>query len=371
MKIPDSLLLIFLLCVSCTFSFGQSENAAKLNSISLGMNKTIFPDSDWVFVDHPEQIGWPVQKLDSFRKYIIDSSVVTGLMIIQKGKVVFQYGDIAEVSYIASCRKSILAILYGEHIKSGEIKLNSTIRDLGIDDIGGLLPIEKEATVRDLLSARSGVFHPASYSGDFLDFAPKRGSVKPGEYWLYSNWDFNMAGYVFEQQTHRDIYDEVDRMLAKPLQMQDWSRAGQAKDGDTTRSKYLAYPMNFSTRDMARIGLLMINNGHWKNKQLVDSAWVAEMIKPRTSCTEINLHIPPFRGTEYSMGYGYLWWLWQNVKDDRLQGGYSAMGKYGQSISMFPAEDVVIAVKTKDAYERDNKMLGLCKIVRLAAECYK
>ena len=363
--------LIFLICVKSPVSFGQSENAAKVNSISSGMTTKTFPDSDWIFVDHPEQMGWPIQKLDSFRIYIIDSTVVTGLMIIQKGRVIFQYGDIAEVSYIASCRKSILAILYGEHIKSGEIHLNSTLRDLRIDDIGGLLPLEKESTVRDLISARSGVFHPASYSGDFLEFAPKRGSVKPGDYWLYSNWDFNLAGYVFEQQTHRNIYDEVERMLAKPLHMQDWSRAGQSKDGDTTRSKYLAYPMNFSTRDMARIGLLMINNGRWEDKQLVDSDWVAEMIKPRTSYEEVNRHIPPFRSSDYSMGYGYLWWLWQNVKDERLQGGYSAMGKYGQSISVFPSEGVVIVVKTKDAYERDNKLIGLCKIVKRAVECYK
>lgn len=347
---------------------GQSENNIKKDSIRSVISETSFPDSDWKAIDHPEQLGWPVQKLDSFRSYIIDSSVVTGLMIIHKGKIVFQYGDIAEVSYIASCRKSILAILYGEHIKSGEIHLNSTLKELGIDDIGGLLPVEKDATVQDILSARSGVFHPASYAGDFLEYAPKRGSVKHGEYWLYSNWDFNLAGYIFEKQTHRNIYDEVDRMLAKPLHMQDWNRAQQFKEGDTSRSIYLAYPMNFSTRDMARIGLLMLNNGRWKNNQVIDSEWVKEMIKPRTSFEEVNKHIPPFRDSkDYTPGYGYLWWLWQNVADERLKGGYSAMGKYGQSITVFPAESVVIVVKTKDIYERENKMLGLVKIVKLAA----
>ena len=29
---------------------------------------------------------------------------------------------------------------------------------------------------------------------------PERGSQRPGTYMLYSNWDFNAAGAVFEQE---------------------------------------------------------------------------------------------------------------------------------------------------------------------------
>jgi CubicO group peptidase (beta-lactamase class C family) len=150
-------------------------------------------DKGWEFEEHPLQNGWDQTKLDYLNKFIHDSTQMTSFMVVRHGKIVFDYGDLEENSYIASCRKSILAILYGEHIKSGEINLDRTLNDLGIDDVGGLLPVEKEATVRDIISARSGVFHEASYPGDYLEFAPKRGSVKHGEYWLYSNWDFNVA----------------------------------------------------------------------------------------------------------------------------------------------------------------------------------
>ena len=76
-----------------------------------------------------------------------------------------------------------------------------------------------------------------------------------------------MAGFVFEQETGKNIYDEIEHQLAIPLNMQDWDRSLQKKQGDTTISKYLAYPMWFSTRDMARIGLLMLNRGKWNNEQ--------------------------------------------------------------------------------------------------------
>src|SRR5882757_8760574 len=202
-----------------------------------------YPDKDWTYDEHPLQSGWNQSKLDHLHQFIHDSTQITGFMIVRHGTIVFDYGDLEENSYIASCRKSILAMLYGPHIKSGEINLDKTLKELNIDDVGGLLPIEKEATVRDVISARSGVFHEASYPGDYLEFAPKRGSVRPSKYWLYSNWDFNVAGYIFEKQTHRNIYDEVERLLAVPLHMQDWNRSLQHKEGDTSKSKFLAYPM--------------------------------------------------------------------------------------------------------------------------------
>lgn len=327
-------------------------------------------DKGWEFAEHPLQKGWDQSRLDYLHKFIHDSTQMTSFMVVQHGKIVFDYGDLEENSYIASCRKSILAMLYGEHIKSGEINLNTTLKDLGIDDVGGLLPTEKEATVKDIISARSGVFHEASYPGDYLEFAPKRGSVKHGQYWLYSNWDFNVAGYIFEKETHRNIYDEVERVLAKPLHMQDWDRSLQHKDGDTSKSVYSAYPMWFSARDMARIGVVMLNRGKWQNEQVIPEGWADEMLKPVTDWTEVNKHIPAYRGSDYYFGYGYLWWLWQNVNDQRFAGGFSALGAMGQSISVFPAIGVVVVYKTKDTYERDTPYPARFRVLRLAVQAY-
>ncbi len=329
-----------------------------------------FPRTSWKYNSQPEKNGWDTAKFKSLRKFVIDSTQITGMMIIHKGSVVFEFGDVVENSYIASCRKSILAMLYGKYVKSGKINLNKTLNDLKIDDVGGLLPIEKEATIKDILEARSGVFHQASYPGDFLDLAPKRGSVKAGSYWLYSNWDFNVAGYIFEKETGQTIYGEIEKQLAKPLMMQDWKRELQKKEGDSTRSYFPAYPMFFSTRDMARVGLLMLNKGKWMDKQIIDEKWVQEMINPITSYTEVDKNIPIFRGKDYSFGYGLYWWLWQNTTDNRFKGGYSAFGHWGQTISIFPAIDAVVVFKTKDAYQRETPSNARYRSLQLAVRCY-
>jgi CubicO group peptidase (beta-lactamase class C family) len=41
------------------------------------------------------------------------------------------------VSYLASVRKSILAMLYGNYVASGKVRLNQTLAEIGIDDLGG------------------------------------------------------------------------------------------------------------------------------------------------------------------------------------------------------------------------------------------
>ncbi len=329
------------------------------------------PGKQWEKIDVSKTKSWDLAALKDYENFIIDSTKVTGLMLIHNGKVLFEYGDIEENSYIASCRKSILAILYGKYVDNGKIDLDETIGELGIDDVEGILPIEKTAKVRHLISARSGVFHPASYPGGMYEYSPARGSVVPGEYWLYSNWDFNVAGYVFEQKTKRNIYDEITRQLAKPLEMQDWDRSLQQKDGDPALSKYLAYPIWFSTRDMARVGQLMLNEGKWNGKQVISKAWFNEMIQQRTTHKEINKNVPTFRGSHVSMGYSYMWWLYENVKDPRMKGAYAAMGAMGQGIVIVPNIDLAVVFKTKAAYDRYNSGNTRLAIVDKAVALYQ
>ena len=177
------------------------------------------------------------------------------------GKKIFQYGDIQDISYIASCRKSILAMLMGKYVENGTINLNQTLDELEIDDLEGLMDIEKKATIDHLATARSGIFHDPSYGGDDRKNVLERGSVEPGTYYLYNNWDFNAVGYIFEKLVGKTIYEELEKQIAIPTGFENWDLSIQKKSGDYTKSKYLAYPINLSTKDMAKVGQLMLIRG--------------------------------------------------------------------------------------------------------------
>jgi len=314
----------------------------------------VFPGQNWSYNEDPESTGWNSIKMEAFNQYIIDSTHITGFLIIHKGLIVFEYGDIEENSYIASCRKSVLSMLFGKYVENGVINLDETIKELGIQDVKEMLPIEKEATIKDLISARSGIYLTGSNGGDFRDFAPERGTKESGSYWLYSNYDFNLAGYIFEKESGKNIYDDVEDQLAIPLGMQDWDRSLQRKYEDPTISRFPAYHMWFSTRDMARIGLLMLNRGKWNKKQIISEEWVNEMLKIRTTSEEMIENVPILKDLFAHYAYGYMWWLFENLTDERLKNAYSALGAMGQSISVFPEIDVVIAYKTNSVYGKSN-----------------
>jgi CubicO group peptidase (beta-lactamase class C family) len=203
------------------------------------------------------------------------------------------------------------------------------------------LPIERTARIRDLISARSGVYHPASNSGDSSANAPPRGSVKPGTYFLYNNWDFNAAGGAFELLTKRSIYQAFADDIAKPLQLQDFKLAKQELSGDSSKSKFLAYHFTLSTRDMARIGHLMLANGRWGDKQVVPNVWVDSMLQVTTPSIEMH---PPYVASQ-KQGYGYMWWLMEEPEASPLAGAYSAQGAYGQFILVIPKRQMVITHK--------------------------
>ncbi|MDA1095461.1 MAG: serine hydrolase [Acidobacteria bacterium] len=329
--------------------------------------KTVFPGDTWdyVAVENLAVHGWSPEKLREATTYIRDESNTTGLVVVDNGRVVFRYGDIEELSYVASVRKSILSMLYGYWVENGTIKLDTTLEQLYFDDIGGLLPIEKQATIQHLITARSGVYHPASYSGDDLAKSPSRGSQKPGSYMLYSNWDFNAAGAVFEQLTGRNIYDELQAQLAIPLQFEDWDRSAQHKEGNLTISKYPAYPIWISTRDMARIGYCMLHEGNWNGKPIISRDWARRIIGVVTPLDQMN----PVERRDGYFGYGHMWWVWDGPRAvGPFKGAYSAVGAVGQWIAVFPSINLVVALKTNNIYERTTGRQSWQRILELVLE---
>ena len=327
----------------------------------------VYPGAEWVRLDRQslEAYGWSASGLREAWEFVRDSSNTTGLVVVDRGRVVFEFGDVADLSYVASVRKSILAMLYGKYVEDGTIDLELTLEDVGMDDVGGLLDIEKQAKIEHLVTARSGVYHPASNSGDNLADAPERGSQQPGEYMLYSNWDFNAAGAVFEQETGVDIYDSLEEQLAVPLQFQDWDRLVQRKSGNLEVSRNPAYHMWLSTRDMARIGYLMLREGRWEDEQVISRDWVRRITSVVTPLEEMH---PVARRDGY-FGYGYMWWLWDGPRAvGPFEGAYTARGAWGQWITVMPVVDLVIAHKTNSVYGRTTNWQSWQRFIELLLE---
>jgi CubicO group peptidase (beta-lactamase class C family) len=329
----------------CVIAFCLSPNVSHGQMAEKGRTE-VFPGKEWERIEKPESVGYSSARLQALRGWL-QSLDTTAMIVAVGGRSLLEYGDLTHQSYLASVRKSVLAILYGKYVENGKIHLDKTLRELDFNDVGGLSPRELEATVEHLIAARSGVYHLASNPGDSTDSAPPRNSQRPGSYYLYNNWDFNAAGAVFEKLTGRDIYDALETDLAKPIGMQDFERARQQKSGDANRSLHKAYHIWLSTRDMARVGLLLLRHGNWSGQQVVSREWARRITSLVTPLNEMN---PPEKrslGTGGRWGYGYMWWVWDAPNSPGpFEGAYTGMGAGGQYITVLPKLDMVIAHKT-------------------------
>jgi len=292
------------------------------------------PQQHWQQYATPEEAGFSSEKLAQ-AKACYDSLNAAAYLVIYDGKVLESWGDVERRYMCHSVRKSLLSALYGIYVDEGVIDLDKTLAELNIDDKDTLTATEKEATIRDLLKARSGVYHPAAYeTAGMKARRPQRGSHKHDEFWYYNNWDFNTLGFIFEQETGKDIFVAFKERIADPLQMDDFRLMDGYHHLEPENSIYPAYPFRLSARDMARFGLLFLNEGVWNGKQIISREWIKEST---TSYSDTDN-----RGG----GYAYLWWTSGDLKEI---GMYSALGVGSQVIAVLPGANMVV-VQRVDTY---------------------
>ena len=81
--------------------------------------------------------------------------------------------------------------------------------------------------------------------------------------------------------------------------------------------------MSITLRDYGRIGQFMLEGGRAGERQILPAGWVDEATSPQIT-----------NGTR-ERGYGYFWWMPDN-------GAFEARGIFGQSITVFRNEGIVI-----------------------------
>ncbi|HVX12711.1 MAG TPA: serine hydrolase [Pirellulales bacterium] len=315
-----------------------------------------FPGAKWEKASSPDAFGWSAQKLkiaDDFARMLQTDAY----LVVDRGTIVHQYGETSRPTNIHSMRKSILSVLMGIAYDRDEVDLDATLDDLEIDDRGGLSEIERQATVRQLLEARSGIYHPAAYETAAMKAErPTRDSFAPGKHWYYNNWDFNALGTIFEGFTETTVFEALRDDLAVPLEFEDFDLERDTRLEYENVSDHPAYLMRLSARDLARVGLLMSRSGRWKAGQFLSEEWVSDSTSAHSSAGE-------------GIGYGYLWWVgvegWHF--HNRFPGAvFSARGNHGQFIVVDPERDLVIVHKVDSEHDshRDVSMKQFSELLK-------
>lgn len=297
------------------------------------------PAQRWELVADPAELGWSVEGLAAAKReaQTVGSSAV---MVVHDGRLIAAWGNTTGRWYVASMRKSLLSLLYGELVASGEVNLDATLKDLNIDDVTPLSDLEKQARVKDLLTSTSGVYLPSAASDVNL---PPRGSTSPGSQFVYNNWGFNAAATIFNQvRPAGDLYSAFEDRVARPLGFEDFARSRDGRYERIPESVHPAYHFDMTARDLARVGLLVARKGRWGDVQVLEEKWLADSTGPKVETGEL----------EGSMGYGYMWWVCtegsQLAALGMPVGTVFANGNLNQFIAVVPSHQLVIVHRGPD-----------------------
>jgi CubicO group peptidase (beta-lactamase class C family) len=329
--------------------FASAQPTAQLKMIDI-----VFPKGTWENAS-PSEAGWSLQKLEEARQFV-QALPASSMIVVDRGRVVVEWGDPAKRVKLSSVRKSILSALYGNYVRAGRIDLNATIEQLGLYDDPPLTDEERHATLRMLLQSRSGVYH--SFVGGTPDMRankPLPGSHPPGTFWHYNNWDFNALGTVFEKQSNKRIGEAFRDEIATPIQMQDFRledmyyvRATD-KSADFERSIHPAYQFRLTARDMARLGYLFLQGGDWNGTQVIPNSWVSESTRSYSDAGN-------------GFGYGYLWWV---NGFDLAFNSFSAWGALGKCIVVVPERALVVAFANHTEFPDTYQAMPEAEVKRL------
>lgn len=317
----------------------------------------------------PAEAGYSEAGLDSLRRALVEAGSES-MLLLHDGKVFFEWGDIRQKRLVHSMRKPLLHALVGMASHRPCLALDATLASLGIDD--NPLPLtdaEKQATVRQVLQSRSGVYHPAAAETDGMAAArPARGSHAPGSFFYYNNWDFNVAGALYERCTGQRIHEAFRTQIAEPLGMLDYRHQIIEMDGgelpipltadgirsyERQHSQYPAYHFRLSAHDLALFGQLYLNHGRWRGRQLVPAAWIDAGTQP---VSVIN--------AQYGLAYGMLWdVLVPDPGEQRPAFYHTGLGVH--MLGVYPSRRLVMVHRVNTEQEFRFTDASLNRIIRL------
>jgi len=312
-----------------------------------------YPGKEWLQYSNPRSVGFNEHRINQAKNYC-DSLNANSLLVIHKGKVLVNWGDNTRRMRTTSVRKSFLSALIGQKINEQELRLDQPLLEFNLPQLAVLDSTEKSATVEHLLTSSSGVYMPAAYEAEvWKKRKPNRGSHKPGEFWYYNNWDFNILGAIYNYLSEDSIANDFKRKIADPIGIKDFRPDLDFKYFYEKDISTPAYLFKMSTRDMARFGLLYLRNGKWKDNQIIPKNWIKESTAHKQT---------PWDNT----GYGFLWW---NKKLNDGSYTYYANGAMGQGIYVVPSKDLVMVFRadTFTGPELDGQEM---KVLEMICEAY-
>ncbi len=277
------------------------------------------------------------------------------LIVVHQGQIIHErYAkgfDVGTRTRTWSTAKSIAATLIGMLVDDGVMALDEpldidwlpAVADAGTDPRGKI-------TLRNVLNMSSGLYPVDSFGMEYatgsglaywagassIDGARRRGLIRdPGAHWDYENYDTLLAVYAMKLA----LGDAVTYTAFPHTAL--FERIGMRNtlvSTDRFGDFIFSSQVYTNARDLARFGLLYLQDGVWQGERLLSSEWINFVRTPAPSTQNERLH----------GFYGGQFWLVPDDRDDVPASAYATAGNRGQYVVIVPTHDLVIVRRGLD-----------------------
>ncbi|MGH3881551.1 MAG: serine hydrolase domain-containing protein [Actinophytocola sp.] len=302
----------------------------------------------------PEAQYMDSSRLERASTALADLPYSWSFLVVRNGALVFEryyHGSAKNQSNnVHSASKSIWGAAIGIAIDQGRIDgADATIASVLPSRYDAAMnPETKTIKVRDLLTMTSGSRWTENTTETQLQHTPDwvaatlrlPRAATPGAVFNYSTGDSHLSSAVLTEATRTTACEFVHENLLAPMGVvaERWGRDPQG---------YFSGGYNFyaTPRELAKFGLLYLDDGRWNGRQLVPADWVAASMADQVDA-----------GAPFS--YGYDFWL----RD--IAGHHVAMawGFGGQMIYIVEDLDLVVVMTTNTRDFDQDSFTGLSVI---------
>ena len=245
-----------------------------------------------------------------------------------------------------SVAKSIAASVIGAAVEDGMIDVGEPAN---ITEWQSPIDPRKNITLENLLHMASGIDSNRAgnrtdrlYAGGgrMSDSATEHSlDVKPGTRFKYANNDTLLAVRALKNSfDSTKAYNEYPfTALLNKLGMND-----TVLEIDWEGNFVLSSQVWTTSRDMARLGILHLQDGVWNGERILPEGWVKYI------ATAKGPQPGPRRDGTPTMGYGAQWWLYDKNFDGIPNDAYAARGNRGQYLVVVPSRNLVLIRRGHD-----------------------
>ena len=263
----------------------------------------------------------------------------SGVLVIKDGKIILERYGLGRTPNDRwtsfSVAKSVTSALIGAAIKDGKIKSLDDPVTRYVPELKG--SAYEGVTVRQLITMTSGVKWNENYTDPNSDVAKVGLSViepgvnpvvsymrrlpreaAPGSKFVYKTGETDLAGILLSNA----VAEPISQYLSEKI----WQPYGMEQDGvwvdDVAGHERGGCCISMTLRDYGRFGLFTLELGKVEGREVLPAGWMQDATSP-------HVENPP---------YGYFWWL--------IPGGYEAEGIFGQTVSIFPSDHLVVVINS-------------------------